>query len=156
MTNKYFPTERLSDNDLYFVCYMIERVARKIHQPNRYVVESLGYDELYRQLSLASVLHSENPDKVERDWIDENNLKQGQYDVTAVNPALGVHIPSATQMGKVYKRLVLNTLHEGEDLIQALMRVYNSPFCNILDNYNNSAFYEPSPLIARAYLNGSF
>ena len=29
MKNKYFPDEDIESNDLYFVCYMIERVARK-------------------------------------------------------------------------------------------------------------------------------
>lgn len=32
MTNKFFPEEQISENDLYFLCYMIERVARKLHQ----------------------------------------------------------------------------------------------------------------------------
>ena len=156
MTNKFFPQEKVSENDLYFVCYMIERVARKLHQPNRYVVNALGYDELYRQLSLASVLHSDNPAKVENDWIEENNLVKGDFDVTAVRSDLDVHIPSPTQMGKVYKRLILGTMKEGEDWVKAIIRVYNSPFCETLDNYNSSAFYEPSPVIIRAYLNGGF
>lgn len=156
MTNKYFPAENVTENDLFFVCYMIERVARKIKQPNRYVVNALGYDELYRQLSLASVLHSENPVKVENDWIEENQLESGSFDISAVRPELDVHIPSPIQMGKVYKRLILSTLQEGEDWIQALIRVYSSPFCETLDNYNCSAFYEPTPTITRAYLNGGF
>ena len=67
-----------------------------------------------------------------------------------------MHIPSPIQMGKVYKRLILSTLQEGEDWIQALIRVYSSPFCETLDNYNCSAYYEPSPTITRAYLNGGF
>lgn len=25
MTNKFFPEEQISENDLYFLCYMIER-----------------------------------------------------------------------------------------------------------------------------------
>ena len=58
MTNKFFKSDNITENDLFFVCYMIERVARKLHQPNKYVVAAMGYDELYRQLSLASVLHS--------------------------------------------------------------------------------------------------
>ena len=29
MTNKYFPDEEIQTNDLYFICYMIERVARE-------------------------------------------------------------------------------------------------------------------------------
>ena len=31
MTNKFFPEEQIRENDLYFLCYMIERVARKLH-----------------------------------------------------------------------------------------------------------------------------
>lgn len=156
MTNKFFPKEQVTENDLYFVCYMIERVARKLHQPNRYVVNTLGYDELYRQLSLASVLHSDNPAKVENDWIEDNHLVPGNYFATRVRPDLDVRIPSPSQMGKVYKRLILSTLQEGEDWIQAIIRVYSSPFCETLDNYNSSAYYEPSPIITRAYLNGGF
>ena len=37
MKNKYFPDENIETNDLYFVCYMIERVARHIKQKNKYV-----------------------------------------------------------------------------------------------------------------------
>lgn len=156
MTNKFFPKEKVTENDLYFLCYMIERVARKLHQHNRYVVNMLGYDELYRQLSLASVLHSDNPSKVENDWIVENHLEHGFFDVTDVNSELVAHIPSPTQMGKVYKRLILSTLKEGEDWVRALIRIYSDAICDTLDNYNSSAYYEPSPVITRAYLNGGF
>lgn len=156
MTNKFFKSENITENDLFFVCYMIERVARKLHQPNKYVVEAMGYDELYRQLSLASVLHSENPLKVENEWIEENKLVEGSVDVTNVRSDLNVRIPSASQMGKVYKRLIMSTMSNGEDWVKALIRVYSSPICETLDNYNTSAFYEPSPVIARAYATGAF
>ena len=33
-----FPDEEISKDDLLFVCYMIERVSRKLHQRNRYTV----------------------------------------------------------------------------------------------------------------------
>ena len=156
MKNKFFPNEDLTENDLFFVCYIIERVARNLNQPKSYVVTALGEKEIYRLLSLASVLHSENPQKVERDLIENFNMVKGIYNVTDINPKLNVHIPSATQMGKVYKRLILNTLKPNENWIQAIIRIYTSPFCNTLDNYNGSAFYEPSPVIAQAYRNGGF
>ena len=35
MKNKYFPDEEITMNDLYFICYMIERVARHIKQKNK-------------------------------------------------------------------------------------------------------------------------
>lgn len=156
MTNVFFPDEQVSENDLYFICYMIERVARQLKQPNRYVVNTLGYNTLAEKLSLASVLHAQNPLDVCADWIDSYHLQPGNFDVTKVNPELCESIPSALQMGKVYTRLILSTLMENEDYADAILRVYNSPICETLDNYNCSAYYEPSPYIARSYYAGSF
>ena len=64
--------------------------------------------------------------------------------------------PSATQMGKVYSRLIINTLGADEDFVDGIIRVYNNEICDTIDNYNCSAFYEPSYVIARAYQNGGF
>ena len=156
MTNVFFPDEQVKTDDLYFVCYMIERVARQLKQPNHYVANSMGHDELEKKLSQADVLHSENPLAVVADWIDEFQLKEGNYDVTNVDPALCPKIPTATQMGKVYKRLILNTIQPNEDYADAILRVYNNPICKTIDNYNCSAYYEPSPYIARSYFSGGF
>ena len=104
MKNKYFPDEEIEMNDLYFVCYMIERVARHIKQKNKYVVNTIGRDGLYHLLSCANVLHCENPLKVEEDWIKDYNLKAGDYDVTAVDQELASIIPSPLDMGAVYQR----------------------------------------------------
>lgn len=156
MTNVFFPEEQISTDDLYFVCYMIERVARKLKQPNKYVTNVMGHDELAKKLSLADTLHSENPQAVESAWIDEYNLETGNYDVTEVDKTLCSKIPTAIQIGKVYKRLILNTIQSGEDYADAILRVYNNPICEVIDNYNTSAYYEPSPYIARSYFAGGF
>ena len=42
MKNIYFP-EEVTKNDLFFVCSMIERVARQMKQHNKYVVNKIGY-----------------------------------------------------------------------------------------------------------------
>lgn len=156
MTNIYFPDEEISKNDLYFMCYMVERVARKLKQHNAYVVNMIGEEELRRLISLASVLHSVNPLQVEADWINEYNLQQGDFDITAVDKNLCEVIPPATAIGKVYMRLILATLQPEEDYVQGMLRVYNNNICEVLDNYNSSAYYEPSYVIARAYNDGGF
>ena len=61
MTNIYFPDEKIKKDDVYFICYMIERVARKIHQRNKYVVNQIGRVNLEHLISVANVLHAENP-----------------------------------------------------------------------------------------------
>lgn len=73
-----------------------------------------------------------------------------------VNHDLVDNIPSATQMGKVYKRLILDTLLPDEDYVQGMLRVYNDDICETIDNYNASAYYEPSYFIAWAYNNSGF
>ena len=71
MNNIYFPDEEITFNDLYFLCYMIERTARHLHQRNIYVVEKLGKAALERQLSIAGTLHCRNPEQVVADLKDE-------------------------------------------------------------------------------------
>lgn len=156
MTNIYFKDELITKNDLFFICYMIERVARKIYQPNKYVVNKINKDEWKRLISIANVLHCENPLKIESEWIKEYGLEKGDFNITDVDRELVDNIPTQTQMGKVYMRLITDTLDCNEDYIDGLIRVYNNPICEVIDNYNCSAYYEPSYVIAKAYNNGGF
>lgn len=155
MSNKYFPDEEIGFNEIYFVCYMIERVARKICQRNRYVVTKLGDEGLYHQLSVAQVTHCLNPEQVEDDWIEEYQLEKGDFDITDVDTNYTDKIPSPTQMGKVYARLIQSVCNS-DDLLQVFHQVYNSPICETIDNYNTSAYFEPSYVQTRALLNGGF
>lgn len=101
-------------------------------------------------------MHCENLLKVEQDWIEEYNLKTGDFDITDVNKELAEIIPTPLEMGKEYQRLIVDTLQPGEDYVDGILRVYNNELCNVIDNYNCSAFYEPSYVIARAYQEGGF
>lgn len=130
-------------------------MARAIKQRNRYVVEHIGRDGLARQLSIAGTNHSLNPDQVISDWKEEYHLEDGTTDVTRVDNRFTETIPSATQMGKVYARLIEN-VSQGKDLVQSLQDVYASPVCDVIDNYNSGAYYEPSYVQVRAYQNGFF
>lgn len=156
MKNIYFPEEDITDDDLFFVCSMIERVARHIKQRNRYVVNRIGYNNLLRQLSIAGTLHSENPRQVVDDWIEEYGLEHGNFDIADVDAELCPNIPTPLDMGKVYTRLILQTRLDAEDYADGIIRVYNNDICETIDNYNCSAYYEPSYFIARSYFAGGF
>ena len=134
---------------------MIERVARSIKQRNRYVVERIGSEGLARQLSIADTNHCLNPEQVVSEWKEEYHLEDGTTDVTRVDSQFTDTVPSATQMGKVYARLI-ETVSQGQDLVQSMQKVYASPICDAIDNYNSSAYYEPSYVQVRAYQNGFF
>ena len=136
MTNIYFKDEMITENDLYFLCYMIERVARKLHQRNKYIVNTISREEWMRLISLASVLHCENPLKVEDEWIKEYQLEEGDFDIMDTDSDLVTNIPTETQMGKVYKRLIVDTQLPEENYVDGIIRVYNDEICKKLDDYN--------------------
>jgi hypothetical protein len=156
MTNLYFSNDTISVNDLYFVCYMIECVARKLRQKNKYVVNTIGKENLYHILSCAETLHCENPEKVANNWIEDYKLETGTFNITAVDPYYVDKIPSALDMGAVYQRLIVSTMSTNEDYVDGILRVYNDPICKKLDYYNCGAYYEPSYCITKAYQNKGF
>ena len=156
MKNRYFPDEQIQMDDVFFICYMVERVARRLHQKNQYVVNRIGRDEMYHLLSVANVLHAKNPLDVEDDWIQYYDLQNGDFDISDVDKELVSEIPTPIQMGKVYQRLIRDTSLQSESYVDGIFRVYNHELCNVLDNYNCSAYYEPSYVIARAYQEGGF
>ncbi len=143
----------ISENDLLFVCYMIERVARKLRQRNAHVVNKIGKEGLHHLLSSAQALHSANPLQVEADWIRDHQLEEGDFDITDVDRELCPEIPSPADMGMVYARLI-DSISDG--YVERICTAYNSALCRMIDNYNSSTYYEPSYVITRAYLNNGF
>lgn len=148
--------EPIVENDLFHICFLIEKVSRHIHQRNAYVVNKLGYDPLYHLISVANVLHCENSNQVVCDVIEEYGLEQGDFHIENVNRELCTNIPTEFDMGKVYARLIVDTLYPDEDYIKGILRIYNDEICRTLDDYNKGSYYEPSYVIARAYKNGEF
>lgn len=156
MMNIFFEDEIITENDLFFLCYMIERVARRLQQRNSYVVNTITKQEWLRLISLANVLHCENPLKIEDEWIQEYKLQKGEFDRLKINSDFVRQIPMETQIGKVYMRLIVDTLQPDENYVEGMIRVYNDDICKKIDDYNCSAYYEPSYVIARAYNDGGF
>lgn len=151
MKNLYFPDEEIQAGDLRFLCYMTERVARKLHQKNRYVINKIGKDAIRHLLSVANVLHAQNPLSVEEEWIQDYGLREGTFHISNVDPELAPRIPTPLQIGKVYQRLIQDTAPPGETYADGIFRIYNDKICETIDNYNCGAYFEPSYVIARAY-----
>ena len=57
--------EPQKNNDLFFVCSLIEYIARKTKNTKKYVVEKLGKETINKIYNLAEVYHSENIEKME-------------------------------------------------------------------------------------------
>ena len=58
-------------NDLFFVCSLIEYVARKTKNERKIIVNALGHTGLEHFYDLAEVYHCENIDKVTSEIINK-------------------------------------------------------------------------------------
>ena len=61
--------ENKEDNDLFFLCSLIEYIARKTKNTKKTVVEKLGKKNIQKIYDLADVYHSENIEKVSDEFI---------------------------------------------------------------------------------------
>lgn len=139
--------EDKKQNDLFFVCSLIDYIARQTKNKRKVVVNALGKEELEHLYELADVYHSENIDKITHELINKYHIPEGTFDnVTDCQ----YKVPTHWDMGKVYHRLIMDVCWwKNTSAIDALMEIYNSWISDSLDNYNSSMYYEnPSYLFA--------
>lgn len=145
--------EDKKDNDLFYLCGLIDYMARKTKNERSYIVNKLERERLEKIYDLADVYHCDNIDRVSEDFIKEADIKNGTFDNVK---ECGYAIPSHWDIGKVYKRLVKKVAEEdGIDMISALIKVYNSFISPKIDDYNSSVYYENPSYIYESYREGS-
>lgn len=146
---KQVARESAKENDLFYTCGLIEYIARKTKNTRSDVVNKLGKERLEKIYDLADVYHCDNLDRVSEDFIKEVGIKNGEYDNVG---CCRYRIPSHWDIGKVYKRLIKKVYeNENIDVIDALMKVYNSFISSKIDDYNSSVYYENPSYIYECY-----
>ncbi len=142
--------ESRKDNDLFFTCSLIDYIGRKTKNTRADVVNALGKKRLEKIYDLADVYHSDNIDRVSDDFIEECKITKGNFDNVG---ECGYSIPSHWDIGKVYKRLIKQVSQEkGEEIIDTLIKVYNSFISPKIDDYNSSMYYENPSYLLECYL----
>ena len=144
--------EKKEDNDLFFVCSLIEYIGRKTKNHRNVVVNAIGKKKLQHLYELADVFHSENIDKLSDELISGYPIEKGVFD----NVADGKYsIPTHWDIGKVYKRLIVDvTEKQDKEPIDTLIEVYNSWLSRKLEDYNSSLYYENPSYLYESYNKG--
>lgn len=142
--------ESREDNDLFYTCSLIDYIARKTKNTRADVVNTLGVNRIRKIYDLADIYHSDNIDRVSTDYIEDANIKNGTFDNVEI---CTYSIPSHWDIGKVYKRLIKQVAEtEKVDVVEALMKVYNSFISSKIDDYNSSVYYENPSYIYECYM----
>ena len=144
--------EPQKENDLFFVCSLIEYIARKTNNTKKNVVEKLEKEKIQKIYDLAEVYHSENIEKVSDELIEEAKIENGNYDIIS---KCEYNVPTYWDIGKVYKRLIVMLCNNDEEkYIDTAIEVFTSWIIEKIDNYNSSMYYENPSYIFECYKEG--
>lgn len=140
--------EEQRDNDLFFVCSLIEYIARKTKNTKMYVVTKLGKENIQKIYKLADVYHSENIEKVSDEFIEACQMQNGDYDIIE---NCKNRVPTIWELGRIYQRLIMMVNSDKEEYADTLVEVLSSWIIQKIDNYDSSMYYENPSYIYECY-----
>ncbi len=141
--------EPQKENDLFFVCSLIEYIARKTNNTKKYIVKMLGKETIKKIYDLAEVYHSENIEKVSDELIEKCKIENGDYDIITT---CKYRIPTIWELGRIYQRLIIMVNNNEDKYIETLEEVLSSWIIPKIDNYNSSMYYENPSYIYECYI----
>ena len=145
--------EEKIENDLFFVCSVIEHIGRSTKNKRGEVVKKLGEAEIKRLLELADVLHCEPIEATSDKLIKSYGLNEGDFDNVAL---CKFSVPTCFDIAKVYKRLAVDiTNKENCTPLNALIKVYMSWISEKIDDYNSSMYFENRQYLYASYAAGN-
>lgn len=140
------------ENDLFFVCAVIEHIARATKNRRVVVVQKLGEAEVARILDLADVLHCEPVENTATDLIEKYNIVADGFDNVR---DCKYNVPTVFDIAKVYKRLIFAVAEsQGIAPVAALVAVYTSWISDKIDDYNSSMYFENPQYLYESYVAG--
>ena len=144
--------ENTLENDLFFLCSVIEYIGRVTKNRRSDVVCKLGVSAIKRLLDLADVLHSEPLESTAQELIKKHSVKNGTFCNTSL---CDFNVPSVFDIAKVYKRLIIAVANKrGQDIVNSVVEIYTLWISAKIDNYNSSMFFESPDYIFRSYILG--
>ena len=144
--------EKKEHNDLFFVCSLVEYIARKTKNRRGDVATALGKQALQHLYDLADVYHCENMDKLADELAEKHRIATGDFDNVA---QARYRVPTHWDIGKVYHRLAIRVCQEqAKEPVDALLEVYSSPIVHKIDDYNCSMYYENPDYLYASFVEG--
>ena len=139
---------KCNKDDLFYVCSMIEFVARKTNNKCKDVVAKMSEKELEHQMKAAGVNHCLSFEQVCDEWIEEYGIQNGNFDnITTCRYT----VPTVTAIGRVYQTLIMDVMQLYGSVAETIKKVYNSFISDEISNYNSSVYYSNPDYLRCSY-----
>ena len=143
-------TDEQKKDDIFYVCTLIEYIARKTKNHRSDLIRYFTKPRLRRQLRLAPVNHCLSFEQVADELIEEYGISYGTYDTVA---ECKYTVPAETAIGRVYQQLVWS-VSENDDYEQAIIDVFSSFISDEISDFNSSVYYQNPDYLKCSYEDG--
>lgn len=137
-------------NDIFYVCSLIEYIARKTKNHRQDVIRLFSKTDIERQIDFADVNHCLSFEQVSDELIEQFEIPNGDFDTVS---ECRYEVPSATSIGMLYQGLVLSTM-KNDDAAQAILDVFSSFITDEISNFNSNVYYTNPDYLRCSYLEG--
>lgn len=137
-------------NDVYYVCCLIEYIARETKNRRKTIVEMIGKDGLQYLYETAEVNHCLTFEEVSDEVINKYEIKEANYDTVA---ECKYTVPTFMAIGKNYSRLVEDII-EDRNIVDAIYNVFTSFISDEISNFNSSTYYSSREYLRESYKAG--
>lgn len=137
-------------NDFFYVCSLIEYIARQTKNRRGTVVNALGKNGIEKQLYDAEVNHSLSFEQVSDELIERYKIPEGDFDtITECKYA----IPSFMDIGKLYSIIIEDCAEPGKE-VDELIKVFCSFISDKISDFHTDIYYQNPSYLECCYREG--
>ena len=137
-------------NDLYYVCALIEYIARQTKNHRSYVVKRIGVEGLRRQLKDAAVNHCLSFEQVSDELIERYGIDEGDFETVE---RCKYKVPDYVDIGKLYATIIEDVIND-EPRENAIYKVFDSFLSDMISDFNSDLYYQNPSYLEQSYLAG--
>ena len=137
-------------NNLFYVCSLIEFIARKTLNKRGRIVDALGISGIQKQLQDAEVNHCLSFEQVSDEVIETYRIENGEFD-TITNCEYS--IPGYTDIGKLYTILIEACSEEGKEA-EELAKIFKSFISDEISDFRTGLYYQNPDYLKWSYKEG--
>jgi hypothetical protein len=137
-------------NDMYYVCWLIERMHRTTQKPHHELVSLLGEARIRHYMELADVFHCENPDKIVGELAEEIGIPEPPLYHSLPNEK---DKPSVRPIAGVYSRIIKNA--HPDDYTNGIINVFSSFLPPLISDYGNNLYWANKEYLVESYKEGA-
>lgn len=137
-------------NDYFYVCSLIEYIARVTQNHRGYIIEQIGKDGIEKLLRDADVNHCLSFEQVGDEVISEYKISSGDFDTIS---NCKYTVPNYQDIGKLYCLMIDKCAQDG-DKVQELIDIFSSFISDEISDFSTGLYYQNPDYLQWSYKEG--